>query len=56
MTVDGSHSWLLADADTFGEVITNVILVAMSARAEAHDEQVDEIAGLEPTNGQPHAA
>jgi len=35
ITVDGSHSWLLADPDTFGEVITNVLPVAMGARAEA---------------------
>ena len=56
ITVDGSHSWLLADPDTFGEVITNVLPVAMSARAEALNDSNDEIARLAPTNGKPHAA
>lgn len=56
VTVDGSHSWLLADPDTFGEVITNVLPVAMSARAEAPGKPADEIAGLSATDEQPHAA
>ena len=30
--VDGSHSWLLADPDAFGEVMTNIIGVARLAR------------------------
>jgi pimeloyl-ACP methyl ester carboxylesterase len=30
VTVDGSHSWMLADPDAFGEIITNVIPVALS--------------------------
>lgn len=30
--VDGPHSWLLADPDAFGEVMTNVISVAKLAR------------------------
>lgn len=30
--VDGSHSWLLADPDHFGEVITNDVRVAQAAR------------------------
>ncbi len=30
--VDGSHSWLLADPDAFGEVITNDLAVAALAR------------------------
>ncbi len=42
VTVDGSHSWLLAAPDTFAEVITNVIPVAMSARAESRTDQPDE--------------
>ena len=46
VTVDGSHSWLIADPDAFGEVITNVIPVAMSARAEAPEKPVAEITGL----------
>jgi pimeloyl-ACP methyl ester carboxylesterase len=33
VTVDGSHSWLIADPDAFGEVITNVIPVAMRVDA-----------------------
>lgn len=36
--VDGSHSWLLADPDTFGEVITNVVAVAKVARAMEEDD------------------
>jgi pimeloyl-ACP methyl ester carboxylesterase len=32
--IDGSHSWLLADPDTFGEVMTNAVAVAKVARAE----------------------
>ncbi len=31
--VDGSHSWLLADPDQFGEVITNDMSIAKAARA-----------------------
>lgn len=31
--IDGGHSWLLADPDRFGEVITNVVEVAKLARA-----------------------
>lgn len=30
--VDGSHSWLLADPDQFGEIITNDVRVAQAAR------------------------
>lgn len=32
--VSGNHSWLLADPDSFGEVMTNVIGVAQVAREE----------------------
>jgi pimeloyl-ACP methyl ester carboxylesterase len=32
LTVDGSHAWLIADPDTFGEVITNVVEVATRTR------------------------
>lgn len=32
--VDGNHSWLLADPDAFGEVVTNVIDVQRLARDE----------------------
>ena len=37
--VGGSHSWLLADPDAFGEVMTNVIAVARLAREAAAEEQ-----------------
>jgi pimeloyl-ACP methyl ester carboxylesterase len=33
--VSGNHSWLLADPDSFGEVMTNVVEVARLARADA---------------------
>jgi pimeloyl-ACP methyl ester carboxylesterase len=33
VTVEGSHSWLIADPDAFGEVMTNVIGVAAMAQA-----------------------
>jgi pimeloyl-ACP methyl ester carboxylesterase len=36
--VGGSHSWLLADPDAFGEVMTNVIAVARLAREAAAQE------------------
>jgi pimeloyl-ACP methyl ester carboxylesterase len=32
--VAGNHSWLLADPDSFGEVMTNIVDVARLARAE----------------------
>ena len=32
--VSGNHSWLLADPDSFGEVMTNIVDVAKVARAE----------------------
>ncbi len=36
--VDGSHSWLLADPDAFGEVMTNVLHVARVAREQEAEE------------------
>lgn len=43
--VEGSHSWLLADPDRFGEVMTNVLQVANAARElERLSEQVAEAA------------
>lgn len=42
--VSGRHSWLIADPDSFGEVMTNVVEVARRARLE---EQV-EGSGLRP--------
>ena len=50
VTVEGSHSWLLADPDEFGEVITNVIPVAMTARTEL-DGSLDEITAFGGTRG-----
>ena len=38
--VEGSHSWLLADPDAFGEVMTNVIAVARLARETEAAEKV----------------
>jgi len=29
VTVEGTHSWMIADPDAFGEVMTNVLAVAM---------------------------
>jgi pimeloyl-ACP methyl ester carboxylesterase len=38
--VPGNHSWLLADPDSFGEVMTNVMSVAqMAQEMEAQDEE-----------------
>ncbi len=48
VTVDGSHSWMLAEPEAFGEIITNVIPVALSARAHAHPRHEDELASLSP--------
>jgi len=56
ITVDGSHSWLLADPDTFGEVITNVLPIAMNGRAEAPDKQPGEIPDFTPPKGRHRAA
>ncbi len=56
VTVEGSHSWLIADPDAFGEIITNVISVAMSARVAGVDAEFAEIADLAPTNGRTNAA
>lgn len=36
--VAGNHSWLLADPDAFGEVLTNVVQVATLARAQEAEE------------------
>jgi pimeloyl-ACP methyl ester carboxylesterase len=56
VTVDGGHSWLLADPDKFGEVITNVIPVAMSARAHTASGSIEEIEALGATNRASDAA
>jgi len=36
VTVEGSHAWLLADPNAFGEVMTNVLEVVGLAGAEGH--------------------
>jgi hypothetical protein len=36
--VSGRHSWLLADPDAFGEVMTNVVSVAKLARRLEHED------------------
>jgi pimeloyl-ACP methyl ester carboxylesterase len=46
--VEGSHSWLLADPDSFGEVMTNVLDVARLAQTieqVEHEGQADEEPG-----------
>ncbi len=55
--VDGSHSWLLADPATFGQVITNSIEVARAARAleRGGGPHPRELATLHP-DGEPGAA
>ncbi len=44
--VDGSHSWLLADPDRFGEVITNDMSIAKAARAMEADAPVERRRGI----------
>lgn len=44
--VDGTHSWLLADPDQFGEVITNDVRVAKAARALERDAPTERRRGL----------
>jgi pimeloyl-ACP methyl ester carboxylesterase len=39
--VSGNHSWLLADPDAFGEVMTNVVAVANAARSFESVESID---------------
>ena len=48
VTVEGSHSWLIADPDAFGEVITNVIPVALGARSVEHHRVAHELTSLTP--------
>lgn len=44
--VDGSHSWLLADPDRFGEVITNDMSIAKAARAMEADAPTERRRGI----------
>ncbi len=47
VTVEGSHAWLIADPDTFGEVITNVVDIAMRTRTLGRNRRlVRELASL----------
>ena len=52
ITVAGTHSWMIADPDAFGEVITNVLPVAMGALAAEHEPGIHDLATLRdtPTN------
>jgi len=47
-TVHGSHSWLLADPDTFAEVLTNAVSVAELARSMEtdHDNKPRELKSM----------
>jgi len=40
--VEGRHSWLLADPDAFGAILTNSIAVAKLARELVDEEQVEK--------------
>jgi hypothetical protein len=33
VTIEGGHAWLIADPDTFGEVMTNVVGIVERAQA-----------------------
>ena len=48
--IHGSHSWLLADPDAFGEVMTNVVSVARMAREmeDAEPERSGVMAVIKP--------
>jgi len=43
VTVEGSHAWLIADPDAFGEVMTNVVGVADLAKALSPRHPIKEI-------------
>lgn len=60
--VPGSHTWLLADPDSFGEVMTNIVEVARLAWAEEEEggtgtrsrrpRQLQSLAGAKPADEQ----
>jgi pimeloyl-ACP methyl ester carboxylesterase len=54
--ISGSHSWLLADPDRFGEVMTNVVEVARMARAlerpGPHPRELRSLDGAHPRDEQ----
>jgi pimeloyl-ACP methyl ester carboxylesterase len=43
-TVEGSHSWMLADPEGFGEVITNMLTIELEAQAEERGPAAHELA------------
>ena len=43
--INGNHSWLLADPDAFGEVITNVVSVARMTREQPQRRRFRERVG-----------
>ncbi len=47
--VEGSHSWLLADPEHFGEVITNDVRIAQAARELEADAQIGKRRGVRRT-------
>jgi pimeloyl-ACP methyl ester carboxylesterase len=47
--VEGSHSWLLADPEHFGEVITNDVRIAQAARELEADAQTGKRRGVRRT-------
>jgi pimeloyl-ACP methyl ester carboxylesterase len=46
VTVEGKHSWLIADPDQFGEVITNVLPIAFEAQRDEHGPHAHDLASL----------
>jgi pimeloyl-ACP methyl ester carboxylesterase len=53
--VEGSHSWLLADPDAFGEVMTNVVEVARLARAQERKRAPRRRGALGLKRSRPHS-
>lgn len=52
VVIEGSHSWLIADPDTFGEVMTNVVSVAAQAgRLDGRGHPIRRLPSLEPPEG-----
>lgn len=47
VTVEGAHAWLIADPDTFGEVMTNVVGVAELARSLPPRHPIRAIRGID---------
>jgi len=57
--VHGNHSWLLADPDSFGEVMTNIVTVADVAAAAGTEpvdvSEVPEVTGRRTSRRRPAA-